>query len=134
MASAEGKLARFAGSWRKKSKPPQAYPTTPYPKSEAEPQSETAEEDKPSRKKMMNFDIFRRKSSTLDVNPDKSSAEDLKKHPTEWNLSNLLKTTLPHATKDLVEENSSKDDNKGLSSSFHVCTVCQNSTAARKKT
>ena len=70
-----------------------SFPKTPY-----HPEKEEKEE-KPKRK--MGFDLFRRKVKT----------NLTEKSTTQWNLSTLLKSTLPSMTKDIIIDN---DFKKGL--------------------
>ena len=74
-----------------------SFPVTPYHPEKS--MSSEKKEEKPKRK--MSFDIFRRKVKT----------NLTEKSTTQWNLSTLLKSTLPSMTKDIIIDN---DFKKGL--------------------
>ena len=87
-----------------------SFPVTPYHHENPSPPEENHETQGPlngSIKRGRNFEIFRRKVKT-------NLAE---KSTTKWNLSSLLKSTLPSMTKDVINDNDV--DLKGLFYSFY---------------
>ena len=86
-----------------------SFPVTPYHHENPSPQEDKRETGPPKNGsvKRRNFEIFRRKVKTNLA--DKST--------TKWNLSSLLKSTLPSMTKDVISDNDV--DLKGLFYSLH---------------
>ena len=80
-----------------------SFPVTPYHKEISSPSEKNQEKDEISIKRRKGFDIFRRKVKT----------NLREKSTTHWNLSGLLKSTLPSMTKDVLVDNNA--DLKGLS-------------------
>ena len=83
-----------------------SFPVTPYHQEIVTPSHEenNQEKDEISIKRRKGWEIFRRKVKT-----------NLKeKSTTQWNLSTLLKSTLPSMTKDVLVDKSDIDPENGL--------------------
>ena len=75
---------------------------TKKPVSPVKTEEKSPEEEKP--KRSLNFNIFRRKtkSSEDDSKKEENSKENNNESKVEWNMSSLLKSTLPNMTRDVV--------------------------------